>query len=160
MAFADAIERFEKLIHDKEIELQAYQVREGASEKAIHYKRGEIARLRGFLESVTDETETWRANFSQQAETIKKMKVQVDKLEEIKMVLEGICLLHGIDDLPSWLNRPLPLIIYDLQNSRQEGWRQAPSALQPQVSFAESFPELHELMKSEKVKQINHGETK
>jgi hypothetical protein len=43
--------------------------------------------------------------------------------------LEGICLLHGITDLPIWMNKPIGLIFNLVNDSQIGGWIYEPYEL-------------------------------
>lgn len=62
--------------------------------------------------------------------TIIRMNNEIARLEDIKNRLEIVCLLHGITDLPLWMNKPPGYLTNILHDASRNNWTQLPYKFQ------------------------------
>jgi hypothetical protein len=106
------------LIADKD----KYSQKKEASEKFIYYKKQQIKSLQNVLLIFKDFQEQTNAEFLNQEKTLALANDKIIKLE-------GVCLLHGIHDINTYLNRTSNQITDMVLDAWKEGWRQTPIAI-------------------------------
>jgi chromosome segregation ATPase len=117
---ADAITQLENQINALQEDLTRYKTRIDASEKFVFFKQQQIEILKTSKAGIIDFIETTNAQILQQQKEIGKLKNQ-------KFKLEGICFLHGISNVLSYLNQPEKTLIKTVTDALKNNWRQTPA---------------------------------
>lgn len=116
------LEELEKLLDRK----RKYLFSLDESTKAAKAITAEINIIENFIEVTTNQLLEQQREYDRYSELAQD---KIGRLEEEKMKLEGICLLHGIDDLNTWVCRPKEMIINELLHDRVENYIRIPNQL-------------------------------
>lgn len=118
-----ALIAFSKEIEILQTDLANYQKTKTYSEKFGFYKKQQIAQLAAIYN-------TFINAFEELTQDLITKSKQLGKKENQILILEGVCILHGIDDLSVYYQKTPHQIINLVLEAYQENWRQIPYAIQ------------------------------
>jgi len=132
LKLSEAVKQLQEQINALKADLETYNQSPKFNKRFAFYKSQQIKVLENVAESINDfKTET-DLIFT---EAEKQAAIKEDKI----LKLEGICLIHGISDLTTYLNYPVKDIVETVKDAYANKWRQTPLQLMPGYKLIEEI---------------------
>lgn len=119
LKLVDALTQMQHQINALKQDLEHYKQKPNASEKYIFFKQQQIKVFETVMDSFNEHSNNVNQIFAANQKKISKLETQNFKLI-------GVCILHGINNLNSYLRQETNSLILLVKDALKNNWRQTP----------------------------------